>query len=402
MAAKGQNNEDILSGNRALIVQYLQHNKICTRSQLSKALGLTPASITKTVAGLIENGLIEETGFLQGEKGRRSIGITLKTDLFKVIGVKLSRRNYSIGVFDFDGESYGTRTESFGENTELGSVLGDIKHGIRDYISRYDNVVAIGVAVPGPYLERESRIVLVTDTKGWKEIDLREYFAEEFSAPVIIRHDANSGALAEWWFGSQAVHNGETAVHFLIGEGVGAGVIVGGEVLGGDNGTAAEIGHISVDANGPRCACGNYGCLELYCSSINFAKHAKSKLGEHPDSLLNRCSPLTFQSVFDAARDGDPLAVSLVKRAGRYIGYGTVTLINAYNPSTILISNDMAAGGELLLSEIMSVVRERVLEHILKDVSIELSRLPGDPILCGAAAVAIDFCLQNPEHLLVR
>ncbi|MFV0400218.1 MAG: ROK family protein [Oscillospiraceae bacterium] len=400
VSGKGQNNENLLNINRSLIVQHLQRDKVCTRSQLSKALGLTPASITKTVAGLMENGLVEEIGFVQGEKGRRSIGITLRADLCKLIGVKLSRRNFSVGVFDMTGENFGVHSESFSEDELLPGVLDKIIQVIEGYMSRFDNVAAIGVAVPGPYLVKESRMVLVTETIGWKEVNLQEYLGSAFSVPVIIRHDANSGALAEWWFGTQIHQQGETLIHYLVGEGVGAGIIIDGEILTGDNGIAGEIGHVSIDVNGPHCTCGNRGCLELYCSSLAFVKHAKSKLPEHPESTLTRYGSLTFSSIFEAANQGDRFAISLVRRAGRYIGYGAAAMINTYDPSTIVISNDMAGGGQTLLEEALAVVRERIAPHIAENVSIELSRFPNDPILYGAAAVAIDFCLKRPEILM--
>jgi len=369
---------------------------------LSKALDLTPASITKTVAELIDSDLIEETGFMQGEKGRRSIGITLKNDNFKVLGIKLSRRNYAVGVFDLAGNSISARSDIIGENEELSDILGEIKAEILNCIRRHKNIMAIGMAVPGPFFEKESHVMLVTETKGWDKINLQEYFSGAFSIPMVIKHDANAVALAEWLFGSNIGETGDSIISFLLGEGIGAGLISNGAILSGSHGIAVEVGHISLDINGPRCDCGNYGCLELYCSSLNFVKHAKEQLQNNPESILNRSAPLTYHSIFEAAKAGDELAVSLVERVGRYVGYGVVNLINAYDPTAILISSDLSGGGELLVSAINSVVRERVNENISKNVSVELSHLHGDSILCGAAAVAIDYCLHHPEHLLEK
>lgn len=396
----GQKSEDILSNNRSLIFQYLQRNGICTRAQLSKSLSLTPASITKTVAGLMDSGLVEETGFMMGEKGRRSIGIALKGDMLRVIGVKLSRRNYAVGMFDLTGNEICSRADVFGEEEEITDILANIKKDINDFIERYDNIVAIGMAVPGPYFEKKGGMMLVTDTKGWNEINLQKYFKDEFHIPMIIRHDGNSVAMAEWWQGSRVRTPQETVISFLVAEGVGAGVIIGGEILSGANGIATEIGHVSLDVNGPRCDCGNYGCLELYCSSLNVVKQAKAMLPTNPDSTLKRYAKLNYHAIFEAAKAGDELAHSLVKKVGRYIGYGAVTLINAYDPSAIFISGDMVGGGDVMLQEVIKVVQERVSEHIHKNIIIEISNLKGEPILRGAAAVAIDYCLQRPEHLL--
>jgi len=399
---RGYNNLDILSNNRSNILRYLLQSRVCTRAQLSKFLKLTPASITKTVAGLIDCGLVEETGFIQGEKGRRSVGITLSNETLKVIGVKLSRRNYAVGVFDMVGNNISTRTDTIAEDDNLANILHVIKNEILNYIDRYKDIVAIGMAVPGPFLEKEGHIMLVTETKGWSEINLQEYYADSFPVPMVIKHDANSVALAEWLLGSRADDHSKTIVSFLIGEGIGAGVIIDGTVLSGSNGIACEVGHVSLDINGPRCDCGNYGCLELFCSSLNFVKHAKEQLQTNSASMLNRYAPLTYEQIFEAARLGDKLAISLVQRAGRYIGYGSVNLIIAYDPDVILISSDLSGGGPLLLDEVRRIVNERTAEHISKNVRIEFSRLQGDSILYGAGALAIDYCLQNPEHLLEK
>lgn len=400
--SKGQNNEEIMNMNRSLIVQYLQRTPVCTRAQLSKELGLTPASISKITSVLLEHGVIEETGFVIGERGRRSVGIRLNTSSNRIIGVKLSRRSFSVGVFDFTGQLFSVKSETFDENEDLYNTINNIKKSISEYLDKFSDVVAIGIAVPGPYLENSGQILLITEMNNWKSINISKEFSSTFDIPVIVRHDANSGALAEWWFGSQMKQPKGSLIHFLVGEGVGAGVIVNGNIISGDHGIAGEIGHISVDINGKKCDCGNYGCLEGYCSSIAFVKHARQELTNHPESQLNHYSTLNSAMIFQAAYQNDKFAFELVKRAGSYIGYGVVNLINAYDPSTIVISNEMAGGGEMILNEVISVVNERIHESIAKDISIELSMFPDDPILYGAAAVAIDYCLKNPDILLKK
>lgn len=133
-------------------------------------------------------------------------------------------------------------------------------------------------------------------------------------------------------------------MYFLVGEGVGAGVLVNGSILYGSQGVAGEVGHISVDVSGEKCACGNRGCLEMYLSSIAFVKHATKLLPKHPDSVLNGYSNLTSDDIFSAAEAGDQFAIELVKRAGMYLGYGIVTIVNAYDPSIVVVGNSMAKG----------------------------------------------------------
>lgn len=398
--SKGTNNEDLLAMNRSLVVQYLKKHGICSRAEISKAIGLTQASISKITATLIEYGIVKEVGYISGEKGRRSIGIALVEDYYKVIGVKISRRSFSVGVFDIGGNLKGVYSETISKGQGFDYTMSRVKPIIDEYMNRFANIVVIGVAVPGPYQKSQGKIALITEMDDWTDISLKDEFYNLYDIPIVIEHDANAGALAEWWFGTQWNSIEGTLVHFLVGEGVGAGVLVDGNIFYGHQGIAGEIGHISVDVNGERCRCGNYGCLEMYCSSIAFVNYAKAMLKNHKDSTLNKHYKLTENDIFNAAKKNDPYALKLVKRAGRYIGYGVVNIINAYDPDIIVISNIMARGGQMILDEVKSVVKERVLESIYKNLEIVISNFSNDPILYGAAAVAIDYFLKRPSVFL--
>ncbi len=396
---KGTNNEYVSNVNRSLIIQYLKKNGVCSRAELSKALGLTGASISKIMTALIDSGIVEEIGYIEGKKGRRSIGLALKTNLYKVIGVKLSRRSFSVGVFDIGGTIYDHCSEQIEFGSQLVDVFERIKKAINNYLERYEDTVVIGIAVPGPFNKRESEILLMTEMDEWVNISLKEAFGNTYKIPVIFEHDANAGALAEWWFGPHQIKSTGTMVHFLVGEGVGAGIISKGNIISGSQGIAGEIGHISIDVNGKRCSCGNYGCLEKYCSSLAFLKHVKEEL-KTKTSSLSKINFLTVEDVFQAAKNGDELAITFVKEVAQYIGYGVVTLVNAYNPDIIVISNIMTQGGDLLLDEVKQIAKERLLDNIYKNTQIIFSEFSSDPTLFGAAAVAIDRVLNQPSLFL--
>lgn len=398
-SVKGLNNEDLLSSNRAIILQKLKRSGVCSRADLAKETGLTQASISKIISTLIQLDIVRETGFISGGMGRRSRGIVLNASKFKVIGIKISRRSFSVGLFDIGGRDYDIYTERIPEGQEPRVSILKIREVAEKHIERNKDIVAIGVTVPGPYLKAESRIAVMTETSGWNYLNLEEEFADLGGLPVFIEHDANSAAIAEWWFGDFARDWG-VLIYLLADEGIGAGVVVDGTVLRGVNGIAAEIGHISVDVTGARCRCGNYGCLEGYCSSLAFVKKTKELLGSWPESSLAVHHRLTAAHIFDAANEGDELAVNMVKRAGRYLGYGIVTMVNAYDPSVIIIGNTMAGGGELLMDSINKVVKERVLPEIYEKLSIKFTGFKIDPVLYGAGAIATDYFLRNPSDFL--
>lgn len=394
----GNNTSDLSEMNRSAIVRILQQKEICSRAEVAKIMGLTQASITKLVGALIDMGIVSEVGIVKGNGNRRSIGLRLNAEKNLVIGVKFSRHEFSIGVFDISGKLYEQQDTEYSLEDLSEDVIASMKAQIHKLLKKYENVVAIGLAVPGPYLRDEGRIALVTRMPNWKTVNFVDEFKSEFDKPVFIEQDANAGALAEWWFGNHDRPLNSLA-YFLVGEGVGSGIVDHDRLLLGNLGIASEIGHISIDYKGPTCECGNKGCLELYCSTMAFLKKAEKelpKLFEKPyENRSEAC-----KRVFDSARAGDKKAVKLVNEIAEYLGYGCVTLINAYDPEIIVIGDSIAQGDELLLPTINKIVQERVLPSISSHVRIQISKLKIDPTLYGAAAIATDRVLRKPTEYL--
>lgn len=394
----GNNNNDLMEMNRSAIIKILQRREVCSRAEIARLTGLTQAAITKIIAALIEMGIVSEVGSIKGDGNRRSIGLKLNVDKYKIIGVKFSRHMFAVGVFDISGKMYTQMGNEYPLEENPETVLASLKRRIREVLEKYENVVAIGLAVPGPYLREEGRIAIVTQRPTWHNINFIEEFKEEFDVPVFIEHDAKAGALASWWFGEhpQPLH---TLAYFLVGDGVGAGIIEQGNLQLGAQGTASEIGHISIDVHGPHCECGNHGCLELYCSAPAMLRLARQRMPEcFPDKQMQNIEACNL--VFEAARAGDARALEIVEEIAQYIGYGCVTLIYGYNPDIIVIGDIVSQGGSLLLPMIQKVVRKRVIEELYNRVEIKITSLTVDPTLYGAAAIATDNVLKAPSTFL--
>jgi len=391
----GRNNSDLTEMNRSAVVKILQQREVCSRADIAKETGLTQAAITKIVAELMRKDIVTEIGLMKGSGNRRSIGLKLNADKHQVIGVKISRHMFAVGVFDISGKIYDkVETEySFEDNCQ--SVVLAIKEQVHDMVEKYQNVVAIGFAVPGPYIREEGYIAVVTQMPILHDINFIREFENEFDRPVFIEHDANAGALAEWWFGNH-IKPSRTLAYMLVGEGVGSGVIEGGELLWGAEGSASEIGHVSIDVDGPRCECGNYGCLELYCSSKALIERA-AKQGLAATITRRVKSSDACDEVFQAARQGDRKAMKAVEETAKYIAYGCVTLINTYNPDTIVIGDILAQGGDLMMPIIKGVIKERIIPELSSKVLVKISDLEVDSTLYGAAAIATDKVLELPS-----
>ncbi len=393
----GSNNSDLTEMNRSAIVRILQQ-KVCSRADIARMTGLTQASVTKITAVLIEMGIVSEIGILKGNGNRRSIGLRLNAEDKLVIGIKFSRQMFTIGVFDISGRIYKIRQTEFELTQDPGKVIGMMKKQIHDLLKKNPNAVAVGMAVPGPFFREKGRIAVITDLPGWRDVNFVSEFSDEFDKPVFIEQDANAGAMAEWWFGD---HNRPVATlaYLLAGEGIGSGVVDNGNLLLGTKGVASEIGHMSVNVNGPRCECGNYGCLELYCSATQMIKRVKKEIPELLNEKFKNRSE-ACDAVFDAARNGNKKAIGIVNEMGRYLGYGCINIMNAYNPELIVIGDIMAKGGDLFMPVIMETVKERVFPEIYDNVRIEISKLGVDSTLLGAAAIATDKVLRKPSEYL--
>ena len=372
----------VSESNRSRIVKHLYHNGISSRAQIAKALELTPAAITKITARLIEAGMIEETGDLEGSKNRRSIGLKLNTTHFRIIGIKFARSLVQIGVFDLCG------------NTINDSIV-TIHQRVEQLLDNDPSIVAIGMAVPGPYLRNVGRTAVVSSMQGWRRINFIDEFATAFRVPVFIEQDARAGALAHYLF-DPSVHADDNLAYYLVGEGVGLGVIDNGRLINGFLGAATEIGHISIDVNGRPCDCGNVGCLERYCSTPAIHDTLIAD-GTVVPGAADMTHTEAARALFAKAGDGDEAAIAIVREVARYVGYGCVTIFNGYNPEHIIIGDIVSEAGPILLDEVRATVAERAIPEINASTSISLSTLSADAAVSGAAAVAVTQFLEHPS-----
>ena len=326
MYGSGINQDNAQQMNRELVLRFLRKNGVCSRIELSKLTNLNPATITNIINDFQRIGIVAETGAISEGKGRSAIGLALNAARYSVIGIRLTRRCMLVGAFDICGEKIWAEEytmEAQMSPKEVLRVMNDYVHrAIDEWAGR--EVVAIGCAVPGPFLRKEGRVALMTGAVNWQSINIKEELEQEFHLPVFMEHDANAGAIAYYWnYGAEL---SQSLVYLAVGQGVGAGIIDDGKLLVGKLGVAGEIGHMSIDYRGRYCECGSRGCLETYCSSIAFMKELKRKVKEGNYSTVNEGS--TFAEIIQAVRDGDRLAVDEYKTACECLAAGVVNVIN--------------------------------------------------------------------------
>ena len=253
-------------------------------------------------------------------------------------------------------------------------------------------VQGIGIGAPGPLQPRTGVIIECPNLPGFEMYPLRDRIAQATGLPTIVENDANAAAVGEHRYG--AGRGFANLVYLNISTGIGGGIIIENQLYWGENGYAGEIGHMTLEAHGPRCNCGNIGCLEVLAAGPAIARNARAAIASGRATRILDLTPgrdpeaITAHIVTDAAKMGDALAVELLAQAGFYIGVGIVNLLHILNPGRVVIGGGVSFAGDLLFGPIRQTVDERAPLAFRKGVDIVPAALGDDAGLLGAAALA--------------
>jgi glucokinase len=257
-----------------------------------------------------------------------------------------------------------------------------------------DEVLAVGVGIPG-LVEPATGVALDSNHLPLRGVAVRDLLAERLGLPVVVDNDANAAMLVEWLLGE--ARGATDAVMLTLGTGIGGGLIVGGQLVHGTRGAAAELGHIIVEADGPPCPgrCPNHGCLEALVSGHAIGAEGLRVARGAPESALGAAltagREITGSLVTELAHDGDASARDVMTLMGQRLGLGVVTLVNIFNPSVVVVGGGAIAAGELLLAPAREVVARRALPINRESVRLVSARFGAESGMLGAACMALDL-----------
>ncbi|MDR0948609.1 MAG: ROK family glucokinase [Lachnospiraceae bacterium] len=304
-------------------------------------------------------------------------------------GADIGGTTTKIGIFDDTGDlldkwEIPTRTQNHGND-----ILSDLSKSVWDTIKEQkipaNQIVGLGVGVPGAVTADGT--VLHTANLGWDTFHVPSVLENLVQLPVKVANDANVAAFGEMWQGGgKGIRN---QVMVTLGTGVGGGIIVNGSIVTGAMGAGGEIGHIHVqDGETLVCGCGNTGCLEQYASATGIARLAKRFLQEtNEESSLKDKNP-DAKAVFDAAKEGDPLANRVVLAFSEYLGKGLAIVAAVVNPEVFVISGGVSKAGEFLLQYIRPAY-ERYAFPACRGTELKLAQLGSDAGIFGAAGLLL-------------
>jgi len=375
------------------VLRLLRDEGPASRAELADRLDLARPRLTADLERLTDAGLIRTGGPAASRGGRRSMTVTLEPSL-RFAAVDLGATSLTLEVVDAHMAPLVSVEEPIDIRTGPRPVLARVTEVLAKLRSEghFDTLAALGVGLPGPVSFRDGVPVSPPIMPGWNRFPVRERLAREFSCPVVVDNDVNTMMIGERFGGvARTVDN---VIYVKIGTGIGAGIVVHGEVYRGTDGCAGDIGHIQADPDGPVCPCGNVGCLEATFGGTALARDAlaQARSGASP-ALAERLTAKGGLSAVDVglgAAGGDPASIGLIRDGGRRVGVVLAGLVSFFNPGMIVIGGGLAGLGHLLLAEIRSVVYRRSLPLATGNMPVVLSELGGRAGVVGAAVLASD------------
>ncbi|HUS17733.1 MAG TPA: ROK family transcriptional regulator [Chloroflexia bacterium] len=387
-----------ITAQEAQVVDALRRQEAVSRTDISRLTHWSRPKVTSIVDRMISRGFLMEVGEGDSAGGRRPSMLRINNQLGYLVGVDIGATSMDLALADLSAQVLARDSGPADVRSAPGALLGEVQGRLRTMIQRQglqpEQILGVGVGVPGPVDFHKGVLVAPPLMPAWEDFAIREFFQHAFPrADVWVDNDVNMMALGELRAG--AGRGVENFIFVKIGTGIGAGVICHGLVHRGSSGSAGDIGHIRVDANGPICHCGNIGCLEMMAAGPAIAARAvdAAQQGRSPiltKKLAANGGTLRPEDVGAAAREGDRAAIEIIQSSGQLIGGVLAGLVNFFNPSLILIGGGVAHIGNQLLASVRQEVLRRSTALATRDLVISYLPRGVDAGVIGAVHLALD------------
>ncbi|SIS42289.1 ROK family transcriptional regulator [Salimicrobium flavidum] len=391
------------SMNRSIILNMVREEGPISRAAIAKKTSLTPPTVSNIVKELIETKFVIETTQGTSNGGRKPTFLEINADQFLTLGVDVGTVTMKFLVTNLRGDikhQYALEIPSSPTNTD---ILDTMEEGIRYLLDKAETpgkFLGIGIGMHG-IVDPEQGLSLFAPAFHLRNIPIKETLEKKFKLMVKVENDARAMTLGEYWFGHG--NDIDNIVGINVGNGIGAGVMVKGNMFHGFHNLAGEIGHMTVDLSGPKCTCGNYGCLQALSAGPAIAERAKKELKTGRNSKLydlveGDLERIDGAIIYEAALENDDLSIELLRQTGRYLGIGLTNLIHTINPERMIIGGGVSKSGSFLLEGLEETIRTRALTEDSKNTSIVLSKLGEHASAIGACVLVLEEFFARSEH----
>jgi glucokinase-like ROK family protein len=399
--------------NTHIILNLIRQEGSISRAEIAKRTQLSRSTVSNIITALLEHGVVAEAGTGPSRVGRRPIMVNFNYQAGYVVGVDLGANHLLTLVTDLEGrvlaENERPVSVAAGPDVVLPALVSAIDEIVREAGVEMERVIGVGVGVPGPLDNRRGTLIMPPIMPGWHNFKFQACLEQRINKPIYIDNDANLGAIGERWRGAGQGY--DHLAYIKIGTGIGCGLILDGQIYRGFAGSAGEIGHMSIEEDGPICTCGNYGCLESLAGGRAIARAALAASNRAQALVVpaaaqasdRRFAAATLPSaepgveqVVRAALAGDEVSIEVLQVTGRRIGVAIANLINLLNPGLVIIGGGVSLAGDLLLEPIRQTVARRVLPVAMQYTRIVQAQLGREAIGIGAATLVLQQSFKSP------
>jgi len=426
--------------NRLKVLNYIRQHSEAARPEIAKSTGLSPSSVTNIVTYLMDKKLVIEVGRVDSkEVGRKAALIRFNPSAASIISINIEISRITMALTDLDGNIISKNEVRLYKQETNDEVLKIIEKGVsyllqgekRSLLS--SNIIGIGIAVSGLVLD-DGRVEISTSLR-WKGLSLKEYFEKIFHIPIYIQNNSKTKALAV--LRKNGIHSDENIIFLDLAMGVGIINFYRNEI---NEAVIGEIGHTTVKKDGPRCFCGNRGCLEVMCSvetiisqcsellkegkcaelqkilnrnsmeeksvsqTINNSKNDNTKIesdvnNTHISNTTNKNELLTYDMVLEAFEMGDKDVREVLRECGEYLGIGIANIINIFNPKKIIINGDVLLCSDYIYENALVEARSRAYERFMDGLEFNKVNIDMEKAIKGVSLYVTDrvFDLAGPE-----
>ena len=370
-----------------------------SRHGMAERLGFSRSKANGLIAGLVDQGLLAESGLQRSSGGRRAENLQLNGALGVLVGIDIGATSLDVAVLRPDLSVLAQHAEPADVRQGPGVVLARVRTLMRELLAQCGfgakDVMGIGIGVPGPVDFASGQLVNPPLMPAWDSFSIRDYLRDDYAAPVFVDNDVNLMALGELWRLRRSLDN---FLVIKVGTGIGCGIVCHGEVYRGAAGSAGDVGHICVDQEGPRCHCGNLGCVEVMAAGPAITRMAIDAAEAGQSAALAEClqrqGRIDAIDVGEASRAGDAAANGIIQRAGNLIGQMLASVVNFFNPSHVFIGGGITRIGPLFLAAVRQSVYQRSLALSTRHLEIQYTPLGAQCGLVGAGVLAMHETLR--------
>lgn len=388
MVVSRTHEEHVVSPYRGTLLKLLRDQGPTSRTGLSEITGLSPTTISKVVAPLVDDGILRESvDNRRSGLGRPALTLTPVPEAITVCGVQISVGTVRIGLADASAGVRIVESFAFDPTDDVVSVLERTAAKIAEILES-DNAarcIGIGVGVPGP-VDSLKRILRLCINLGWKHVPVADILEDRLGIPVVVDHNVRSLALAEARYGNR---HADSLAYLYVRTGVGLGVAVRGEPFYGGLGGESYLGHNRVVENGDLCSCGARGCLEAVVSEPYLIRTLNRISDPVPDDVVRTGHIL--RTLHERAAGGDANAVTLEQSVVEHLAGALSNVVNLFTPDLVLVGGILSFAPDVFISRLREHVRDRIFPLLREDLTIERADAGDDAIVRGAAAVALEM-----------